>query len=480
MRSMTGTPSTGPELYRYQELAARLARAIDSGALRAGERLPSVRALCTQERLSISTVMQSLARLEFQGYVESRPRSGTFVRARRVLPAPAATQPVSTSRPITMSGLVARIAAANRDPRLVPLSAGVPTAALLPEAPLARALAAAAHGGIASEPPQGFAGLRRAVAHRAVTWGVTVAPDDVLITAGTTEAVFLALRAVTAPGDSVAIESPTYRGGLQTLEALGLRAVQVPCDPSTGMDVDALAAILDRQRLAAVLASPNFSNPVGGLMPDAAKRRLARLLAEREVPLVEDDVFGDLSLDDRRPPPVKAFDREGWVLTCGSFSKTLCPGWRVGHVLPGRFAERVLQLKYALNVSTASAVQRALARFLETGAYDRHLRRLRAALRAGLERTSATITATFPPGTRVSRPAGGCVVWVELPRSVDALALHERALAGGVALEPGHVFGPRGEYAHFIRLAYCHGWDDRVRRAVERVGRLAWELAEAR
>jgi DNA-binding transcriptional MocR family regulator len=213
-------------------------------------------------------------------------------------------------------------------------------------------------------------------------------------------------------------------------------------------------------------------------MPELAKRRLVRMLREREIPLVEDDIYGDLSFADGRPPSVKAFDREGLVLTCGSFSKTLAPGWRVGFVLPGRYRESVLLLKFALNVSTSAAPQRAVARFLEIGAYDRTLRRLRAALHASAERMGAAVTAAFPVGTRVSHPSGGIVLWVELPPSIDALDLYQRALDAGVSVIPGQLFGPRGGYEHFIRLSCGHPWDDRLRQGVETVGRIAARMAE--
>lgn len=466
----------------YEDLARRFARAIEAGALRTGDRLPSVRALRAQERVSTATVMQALARLESFGLAEARPRSGYFVRTRRQLPAPAPTRPLPTPRPVTITGLVTRVLASNRDERLVPLGAAVPSPVLLPVAALSRALAAVSRaglgGGVMYEATAGFDGLRRNIARRALTWGFAGDPDDVVVTAGASEAIYLALRAVAKPGESVAIESPAYYGTLQALEALGLRAVEVPCHAETGMDLDALEQILGRQRVAAVMAVPNFSNPSGSLMPEVAKRRLARMLAERQIPLVEDDVYGEISFGESRPPSVKAFDRDGLVLTCGSFSKTLAPGWRVGFILPGRHRESVLLHKFALNLATSSAPQRAVARFLETGAYDRHLRRLRAVASASAQRMSDAITVVFPGGTRVSRPSGGLVLWVELPPTVDALDLYARALDAGVSLLPGHLFGPRGGYEHFIRLSFGDSWDDRLRQAVETVGRIATRMAE--
>jgi len=465
----------------YEDLARRFVRSIETGALRAGDRLPSVRVLRAQEHVSTATVMQALGRLESLGLAESRPRSGYFVRPRRLLPAPAPTRPSPTPRPVTVTALVTRILASNRDERLVALGAAVPAPALLPVAALSRALAAVSRPGLGGaltyEATAGFDGLRRAIARRALTWGFAGDPEEVVVTAGASEAVYLALRAVAKPGDSVAIESPSYHGTLQALETLGLRAVEVPCRPETGIDLDALEQILERQRVAAVLAVPNFSNPSGTLMPESAKRRLVAMLADRQIPLVEDDIYGDLSFGDRRPPSAKAFDREGLVLTCSSFSKTLAPGWRVGFILPGRYRESVLLHKFGLNLTTSSAPQRAVARFLETGAYDRHLRRLRAVVAATAHQMSATITASFPAGTCVSRPAGGLVLWVELPSTVDALDLYGRALDAGVSLIPGHLFGPHGGYDHFIRLTCGHVWNDAVRHAVETVGRIATRMA---
>lgn len=466
----------------YEDLARRFARAIETGALRAGDRLPSVRALRAQERVSTSTVMQALARLEFAGLAESRPRSGYFVRERRLLPAPGPTRPAATPRAVTVASLLTRVRATNRDERLVPFGAAAPSLSLLPVAALARALAAVSRpgvgGAVAYEATAGFDGLRRDIARRALAWGFAADPEDVVITAGASEAVYLALRAVAKPGDIVAIESPAFYGTLQALEALGLRALEVACHAETGIDLEALESILGRQRVAAVLAVPNFSNPTGSLMPEAAKRRLVRMLAERNVPLIEDDIYGDLSFGGGRPPSAKAFDREGLVLTCSSFSKTLAPGWRVGFILPGRYRERVLLLKFALNVATSAAPQRAVARFLETGSYDRHLRRLRSALQVSAQQMSAAVTASFPSGTRVSRPSGGLVLWVELPRAVDALALYQRALDAGVSVAPGQLFGPRGGYEHFIRLSYGHPWNDRFHQGVETVGRIAARMAE--
>ena len=292
----------------------------------------------------------------------------------------------------------------------MPLGFASPSPSLLPVTALSRALAATTRPGhgaaLGYESTEEHAGLRRAIARRALSWGFAADPEEVIVTGGALEGVYLALRAVTRPGDVVAIECPAYYGTLQTLESLGLRVVEIPCHPGAGLDVDALERILARQRLAAVVAVPNYSNPTGSLMPEEAKRRLVRILGEREVPLVEDDVFGDFSFTGDRAPCVRAFDCDGLVLTCGSFSKTLAPGWRIGYILPGRFREQVSLLKFSLNVATSAGPQRAVARFLESGSHDCHLRTL-AGRAAGLGRAAvAGVRAVVPTGTAGRRSFG--------------------------------------------------------------------------
>lgn len=478
-------PPRSGEAPKYQEIARRFARAIEEGTLAPGERLPSVRRLRADEGASASTVLQALAQLESAGLVEARPRSGFYVKVGGSLPPPRPTAPpAECGTPLDgMSALVADIYHSAGDPSLVHLATATPAPELLPTAALARALAAAsrraAAGGAELAYPPGLRALRRLIAQRAVAAGCSLGEDDLLVTAGATEAIQLALLAVTNRGDTVAVESPCYYGTLLALEALGLRVLEVPCHPETGMDVEALARRLDLHRVAAVLAVPTFSNPLGGSMPDAEKERLVRLLSARAIPLVEDDVYGDLAFGPSRPRPAKAFDLDGTVLYCGSFSKTLAPGYRVGWVAGGRWRERVEVLKFATSIATNTPAQLALVQFLADGGYDRHLRTLRARLERNAARVASAVAASFPAGTRVSRPRGGCFLWVELPPEVDALALHARAREAGVALAPGHVFSAAHVHASCIRFTCGEPWSGRIEGAVRLVGRLAGQLAGA-
>lgn len=470
---------------KYLQVAGRYAQAIEAGTLRPGDRLPSVRRLHAEERVAISTAMQALARLEAQGLIEARPKSGYFVRARVRAPPPMPARPASRApSTVGVSALVARVYRAAGDPSVVQLGAAIPTPALLPARELARALSAEARthpeAQVDYQMPPGLPELRQQVARRALEWGCSLSADDLVITGGATEAVSLALLTVAPPGSVVAVESPSFYGTLKTIEALGLKALEIRCHPEDGMDLDELEARLGRYRVAAVVSVPNFNNPLGSCMPDAAKERLVRMLAERRVPLIEDDIFGDLAFGPVRPRAAKSWDREGGVILCGSLSKSLAPGLRVGWAAPGRYRERFEHLKFALNMAAPTLPQRAVARVLREGAYDRHLRTLRSRLQEIVERVSAAVAESFPPGTRVSRPKGGCFLWVELPGGVDTLELFTRALDAGVAIAPGAIFSPSQSHRNCIRLGCVAPWSERLDAGVRLVGRLAGRLEPVR
>lgn len=467
----------------YEKLAQSLADAIARGALRPGDKLPSVRSFASQRKVSIATVLQAYLHLENDGLVEVRPKSGHFVR-RRLLPAPAEPRGLkgpSAPGKVAVSTGVAALRESMRDPAVVPLGAAVIAPELLPIRALNARLASIARemstAGGAYDAPPGLPGLRRQLSRRAVGCGLALHEDEFLTTLGGMEALNLALRAATRPGDTVAVETPTYFGVLQAIEDLGLRAVEIPSRPREGMDLDALEASLKVGALRAVVAMPTVSNPLGCSMGDGDKERLVRMLARRDLPLIEDDVYGELSFDGTRPRPAKAWDEGGRVLLCGSVSKTLAPGYRIGWLAAGRYSEAVRRLKFSSTVATPTLPQLAVAEFLASGGYDRHLRRLRAQLYAQVDRTREAVAAYFPQGTRVSAPTGGFVLWLELPSQVDAYALQAAALERKVAIAPGPIFSARGRYRSCVRLTCGQPWSPRIEAALRTVGELAGALA---
>ncbi|HVX67394.1 MAG TPA: PLP-dependent aminotransferase family protein [Bryobacteraceae bacterium] len=467
-----------PKSYRYRRVAGKLAGLIDQGVLRVGERVPSVRRISEQEGVSVSTILQAYTLLETRGYLEARPQSGFYVRGRResLPPEPRASAPSRQATRVWVSELVS-VLQAGLDPEVVPLGEACPSLELLPARRLNRMLGALARrGGTAlndhSFPPGNYE-LRRQVARRSIDWGANLRPEEVVTTFGATEALHLCLRAVAQPGDLVAIESPAYFGTLLLLEHLQLQAVEIPSHPRNGMDLERLADALKKHRIRACVACPNFSNPLGSCMPEESKRDLVAMLARRSIPLIEDDIWGDLYFAGTRPKTAKAFDKDGLVLLCSSFSKMLAPSYRVGWTAAGRYQAKVESLKLTATMETSTLLQTVVAEFLENGGYDRHLRKLRAALALQIDQVLAAIGEHFPAGTKVTRPAGGFVLWVELPRGVKAIDLHSRALAERISIAPGPLFSARKGYQNYIRLSCGSPWSPRLEAAIATLGRLA-------
>ena len=465
---------------RYELLAEEIATSIRSGMLDVGDRLPSVRQISTSRGVSVSTVFEAYYLLEARGLIRARERSGYYVTAGNASlpPEPVIHSNCCTgSLPVRINDLVFSILESVKSRDVVPLASAFPSPLLYPLPRLARSLARGAETmdpwSTVDDITPGSATLRRQIATRYLADGVLVQPDDVVITNGALEALNLCLQAVTQPGDAVIVESPTFYGALQALENLGLRAIEVPSCPRGGLDLDRLAQALAADKPAACWIMTNFQNPLGSLMPDENKRALVDLLAARGIPLIEDDVYGELYFGARRPLPAKAFDQEGLVLHCSSFSKCLAPGYRLGWALPGRFREQVARLKLTRTLAVAAPVQEGLSDYLARGGYDRHLRQLRHTLALQQAAMSCAVQRHFPPGTKASRPEGGYFLWVEFPAGVDTLALQREACLRNISVAPGPMFSARGEFRNCIRLNFGHGWDAQVEGAIATLGALA-------
>jgi len=466
----------------YAQVAGKIEKLIRAGVLRPGDRVPSVRRACDQHGISLTTAVQAYRLLENRGLIEARPKSGFFVRSQlshRVLE-PATSRVRHSAMRIGVGSLQSRIFDAVRMPDVVPLGAAYPGVENLPVQKLSRIMAAVARSagerGMSYDMPPGSEQLRRQIARRSLDWGGSLSPDEVITTCGGTEALALCLRAVTKPGEVIAVESPTYFGVLQQIEELRLKALEIPMHPRDGMDLDALEQAVKSRRIAACLAVPNFNNPLGSLMPDERKERLVALLARRDIPLIEDDVNGELYHTEHRPRVAQSYDKKGTVLLCGSFSKTLAPGYRVGWVAPGRYYEKVKSLKFASTLATASLPQFAIAEFVANGGYDHHLRSLRHNFAAQIRRMSDAVAEAFPAQIKFTRPVGGFVLWIELPKTVSALRLHELALARKISIAPGPMFSATQNFRNFIRINCGHSWNIRVERAVGLLGALVKEM----
>lgn len=468
--------------FLYERVAEEIGALIERGTYRPGDRIPSVRALAAQRRISVNTALEAYAQLEDRRLIEVRPQSGYYVASRLAEPADAPAATAARRRLVPRTVSLGRepleVMRTLRDPRLIPLGGATPDLGRLPAERLARLLAGAARRfrdeGIGYAEPRGSRRLRTHIAQRLVSAGCRLEPDDLVVTSGCVEAVTLALQATCRPGDTVAVATPVYARFLQSIRWLGLKVLEIP-STRTGMSLPALELALGRGQIDACLVIANFNNPLGGVMDDADRARLVELLARRGIPLIEDDIYGELGFGPVRPPSLKALDEAGLVLHCSSFSKTLAPGYRVGWIAAGRYHERVEQQKALFNVATASPTQLAIAELLASGGYDRHLRKLRRAYSRQVAELRAAVGRGFPAGTRVSSPRGGFVVWVELPPEVDSFAVYERALRRGIGVAPGCLFTIGQDFRSCLRLSAAT-WTERVAQAVRTVGEIAGEL----
>jgi len=466
--------------YKYESIAYDLTQLIESGTFRPGDRIPSVRQMSKRRNVSVTTVLHAYYKLEAQGLIRARPYSGFYVRTD--LPVGLSEPDVSSPRPdpttIGVRQLAMMVVRDEQNPDLVQFGLAHPGADLLPAAKLNRAVRTVLRERNAHlyDYTPGCEDLRQQIARRALAAGCKLTAKDIVLTSGCSEAISLAMRTVCEPGDTVAIESPMCFDALQGLQLLGLRALEIPTHPRDGISLSALREAITQNEVSACLVVSNFNNPLGSSIPDEKKRELVRLLTRHEIPLIENDIFGEIYFGDKRPSVAKAYDEQELVILCSSFSKVLCPGYRLGWVVPGRFAERLRWVKYSTNLATPTVTGFAISEFIRSGGYNTHLRRIRRAYAERLAAMSQSIRRAFPPSTKLTRPAGGYLLWVELPGGVDSLELYKRALEAGIAILPGYLFSASGLYHHFIRLNAA-SWSEEVEWAVERLGSLVDELA---
>lgn len=462
----------------YERVAHLVEKQISTGTLRTNERIPSVRAMSRTAKVSVSTVVQAYVHLESIGLIEARPQSGFYVRPPNptLLPEPR-PKVARTKRPISIATEVldmCRTALSRTD--IVPLNGAFTSPAMYPNRRLNNLIREVLreqplHAGEIVAPP-GDAELRRQIAKRMALAGAPTDPDHVVITSGTMDAITLTLSVVCQPGDTVLVESPTYFGLLQAVEHLRLKVVEVPNRPGEGIDVDAIRSIVRTTRIAAAVLMPNFNNPVGAVSSDDAKREIVATLSALEIPIIEDDIYGDLHYGSRRPPSMRAFDDAGYVISCSSVSKTIALGYRIGWAVSPLFHTDIARAKFYSSVACPTLQQHVLARYYASGGYDRYLRRVRSMLAGNAQSFVDAIARYFPEGTRVTRPAGGLVLWVELPSNVDGAELFHTALASKIGIAPGVVFSASANYRNYIRLSCGLPWTGTIERALEKLGRL--------
>jgi len=469
--------------YLYRQVIDLIAENIDTGTLRPGDRLPSLRKMSKTAGVSIPTVRQAYIELERQRRVESRPQSGFYVRNVAandiVLPTPS-----YEGDPIALScrTLMERVYNGINNSDLVPLGIANPTMAKPAAKSLHRAMkrvmARAEERSLNYSATLGEPVLRRQIAyHYLDTTGAQVDPEHIGITNGGQEALLLALKAVASHGDVIAVETPTYHGMLELIDSLGMLAIEIETCPEEGITISELERTLQTHDVKACMFSTTLSNPLGVTMPEEDRRKMAEVLEKYDTVLIEDDVYGDLRFDGVRPVPAQFLKGNAKIITCGSFSKTAAPGYRIGWVVTDKYIEKISQLKRAFSCTSGLLQQLTLADFLSSGDYSRHLKALRPVLKRNSERMASLVSEHFPPETRTSKPVGGSVLWLELPGDVQSEQLFDEAIEAGISVAPGHIFSPCSCYTNFLRLSFGHPWTDDTENALRWLGKRVTELS---
>lgn len=461
---------------RYQQVAAALRERIEQGYYQPQERLPSIRQASQSFAVSISTVQAAYQLLEDQGLAQARPKSGYYVTGRSRAPRQLPDLSRPTQRPLEVSQWeeVLELLCSGDNATSVQLGRAIPDLTATTLKPLGKIMADLSRfmqpTMLSYEHLRGADQLRLQIARLMVDSGCRLHPDDIVTTTGCQEALSVSLRAVTQPGDIIAVDSPSFYGAMQAIRALGLKALEIPTDPQTGISLEALQLALEQWPIKAIQLTPTCNNPLGYTMPVAHKQRLLAMATEWDLPIIEDDIYGELSYPSPRPPAIKAFDQDGRVLLCSSFSKTLAPGLRVGWVAPGRYVNQVIHMKYVVTASTATLPQAAIAEFIAQGAYERHIRKMRAQYQHNRDVMIGWIERYFPAGIRISYPQGGFLLWVELPDlHYDARVLNEQLSAQGVSIAPGVLFSASEKYRHCMRINFTE-ISPRVEQAVAYLG----------
>lgn len=469
--------------FLYRQVIDLITENMDTGTLLPGDRLPSLRKMSRSAGVSVPTVRQAYVELERRRRVESRPQSGFYVRHRATNDIVRPTRTTAANpAPLRCRPLMERVYDGVNNPDLVPLGIANPSmakpAAKTLHRMMKRVMARAEERSLGYASTLGEPALRRQIAyHYLDTIGAQVEPDEICITNGGQEALLLALTAVASTGDVIAVETPTYHGMLELIDSLDMLAVEVETCPEEGVTLSELERTLQKYPVKACMFSTTLGNPLGVTMPDQDRERLVRLLEQYDVALIEDDVYGDLRFDGQRPVPAQFLGSKARIVTCGSFSKTAASGYRIGWVVAGQTIDEVARLKRAFSCSSGLLQQLTLAEFLASGDYSRHVKALTPVLQRNSERMRALVAEHFPAETRTSRPVGGSVLWVELPRKVDAEQLFDDAIAAGISIAPGHIFSPCACYTNFIRLSFGHPWNEKTEDAVKWLGQQVTRLA---
>ncbi|USD35661.1 PLP-dependent aminotransferase family protein [Ferrimonas sp. SCSIO 43195] len=445
--------------FLYQQLASSLSERIHSAEWLPGDRLPSIRQLSQQHRVAKISVQKALHALEAAGLVEARPRSGYFVAQRQHVTVATHAHfvqkpPQLIQVPEIFHEIMARSAAFDLCP-WAPLPEPQPSLERL-NRHLGRAMRQQPkQKAFYYTGPEGNLALRQQIHSHYRSRQCALDVNEICITSGCQNSLFLALMSCCEPGDVVAVESPAFYGVLQLLQQLKLKVVEVPASPTLGLSADALQPVLQQWDVKACVVTPNYATPTGACMPAAEKRRLVELTLSHDFTLIEDDIYGDLGFH-FQPEPLKRFDTHGRVILCSSFSKSLSRDLRIGWISGGRHHDRIVHLKLINQLASGQALQEGLASFMAEGHFKRHLVHQRQQLKHNRDRLLAVLNQQWQVPFRCTQPEGGMSLWIELAPEQDTKAHYQSLLRNNIVITPGALFSANGQYAHYLRLSFAH------------------------
>lgn len=460
-------------MYKSEQLAHSIRQLIESGTLNAHEKLPSLRDQVQRSGFSLMTVMNAYQELESQGLIYSKEKSGYFVSEQIATHLPEQYSVVSLNSKVEINSLVFQYLKATHSDAVAPFGSSVPDSKLLYSPKLIQIMAQHARRRASYEQnsslPPGNLELRQLIAQRYCMQGIQTDPDDIVITSGCLDALNLSLQALVKPGDYILLQQTIFFGAWQAAERLGLKVITIPEHPQHGFDLEAFEQVIQTYPIKVCWLMLNAHNPIGFTVSDDIKYKIAKLLHEHQIYLIEDDVYRELFYHGQKPLPVKYFDQQNLVLHCSSFSKILGGSFRVGWVYAGKFSNRIQLLQLMSTVSVNTLAQNVLVDFLSSHHYEKHLRSLRLTLERYKKQYYHYLKQNLPTSCEVYYYPSGYFLWVKLPSTLDSMQVYEDLIQQDIGIAPSPLFSIFPAQQHYLRINCSFEWNTKIQSALDQM-----------
>ncbi len=457
-------------MYKYERITKSLKKLINEGSLNAHERLPSLRDQVELTGLSLMTVLNAYQELESQGLIYSIEKSGYFVSPNQHYFDQLSEEGIHLNRKIEINSFVFEYLKSIQSDEMVQLGSPFPSHELLNPPKLLQIMRTLTRDKLMdhqSNLPPGNEALRKLIAQRYTMQGVPTKSDDIVITSGCLDALNLSLQALTKAGDYILLQQTLFYGAWQIAEKLGLNVVTIPDDPHDGFNIDAFERAIETYPIKVCWFMLNCHNPIGFTVRQEIKERIAKILHEHHIHLIEDDVYEELYYHGEHPAPMKRFDKENLVLHCSSFSKVLGANFRIGWVHAGHFSEKIQHLQMMSTISANALLQNALVQFISNHHYERHLRTLRRRLYKNKQQFYHYLCQNLPDECEVKNYDSGYFLWLKLPKKVSSMKIYQTLLKNNISVSPNELFNIQDVEHNHVRLNCSFEWSDRYKNALD-------------